>query len=89
MVSADESFAVEARVTEATPKAAVLALQKIIGMTARLNQYFADENYCVKWSADGGFCVIRKSDNTRMGSVFPSEALAIRHLQSLYPVNVE
>lgn len=87
LVEFGESFAVEARVTDATRSAAVLALQKIISFPARLTPLFSDDAYKIDW-CHSGYAVKRRSDGIQLGGFFGSEALAIHHLHGLYPVTV-
>lgn len=84
LVDYDEAFAVDARVTDVTGDAAVLALQKIISFPERLTPLFADGVYAVRSGGDG-YYVMRLADHVQMGPCFGSEALAIRHIQNLYP----
>ena len=84
LVDYDEAFALDARVTDATGSAAVLALQKIISFPERITPLFNDGTYCVKWGGEG-FYAMRLTDHVQMGPCFGSEALAIRHIQNLYP----
>lgn len=83
-VAYDESFAVEARVTDAGPEAVVIAPLKVIKFPERMTPLFNDGRYKVQWSGVG-YVVVRIEDDVQMGAEFGSEALAIRHIQSLYP----
>lgn len=86
-VAFDGSFAIEARVGEATRDAAVLVKPSIISFPERVTPLFSDENYRLEWRGDG-YAVIRRVDGRQMGGLQPSEALAIQHLRRQYPVPI-
>lgn len=85
VVGFDGSFAIEARVAEATRDAVVLAGMKILHFPERLTPLFSDNQYKIVWAGEG-YAVIRKSDGMQMGGIQPSESLAIAHLKRQYPV---
>lgn len=78
-----EDFAVEARVTETTPEAAVLGGMRIIAYPERTVPLFSDDKFRVRWTGTG-YIVERKTDGVRMGE-HGSEALAVRHIRTLHP----
>lgn len=86
-VGFSEDFAVEARVTETTPEAAVLGGMRIIAYSERTVPLFSDDKFRVRWTGTG-YIVERKADGVRMGAEHGSEELAVRHIRALHPQKV-
>lgn len=84
LVGYEEDFAISAVVVDATRDAAVLGGMKLIQFAERTTPLFNDGTYRVRW-AGTGYAVERVSDGVQMGQMQGSEALAIRHIQGLYP----
>jgi len=84
LVAFDESWAAEAIVGYADGEKVVLCKPRLTTFPERFDKLFETELFRIEW-VGVGFCVIRKTDNTRMTQPVSSAAIAERELSALHP----
>lgn len=82
-VAYDESWVAEAIVADADGRKVVLAKPKLTHFPDRFTKLLETELFKIEWNG-AGYCVVRKSDGSRMGSPVSSIALAERELAALH-----
>lgn len=87
-IAFDESFAVEALVTEANASSVVLSFSKVHSGKQRINPGYTDGTYKLEWRGSG-FRILRIADSFEMpDGPFATEAAAITAMHRLHPKRV-
>jgi len=87
LIAADESFVADAYVTGATSEDVTLARPTVVKLDPRSAVLPGDDKYRIEFQ-DGGYCVIRRSDNQRMTLPVASLQVALNDMANLYPRHV-